>query len=611
MPLTKIAFAPGIDKQDTEYGAAGRWTDSDMVRFRYGLPEKIGGWVELISDKLIGVIRDMHAWTDLDGIRYTALGTDRKLYIYSEGAAYDITPIRATQAGLSNPFATVDGSATITVTDNAHGAQAGDFVTFSGASTTAGLDMNKEFEISTYVDPNTYTITYTGSTADATGNGGGTVTATYQISIGLSESAYGYGWGTGTWNTSTWNTPRSTTTVTINGRNWSLDNFGEDLLATVSGGATYVWNTSSGLSSNRATVVSNAPSKSRFNLISMPDRHVFLFGTETTIGSSSTADDLFLRFSSQEDYNTWTPTATNTAGSFRIQDGSKIMDAIRSRNAVLVWTDTSLHALQFVGAPFTFNLSQIGANCGAVSQHCAVDVNGTAFWMSQNSFYKFDGAISKMPCSVQDYVFEDFNITTQPETYAAVNSEFNEVTWFYCSLNAQQIDRFVTYNYLENCWSTGSLARTAWTDYGVYEKPYAGYYSTTNLGTTPTVLGVTAGASNIYQQETGTDDVSSAIDAFIESGDFDIADGQPFLHIGRGIPNFKDLAGSVDITLKFKTYPSSTTPTTVTRTIVSTTEKFDLRGRGRQANIKIESDATGDNWRYGTLRLDVQPDGGR
>ena len=412
MPLTKIAFAPGIDKQDTEYGAAGRWTDSDMVRFRYGLPEKIGGWVELISEKLIGVIRDMHPWTDLDGIRYTALGTDRKLYIYSEGAAYDITPIRATQAGLSNPFATVSGSATITVTDNAHGAQAGDFVTFSGASTTASLDMNKEFEITQYVDANTYRITYTGSTADATGNGGGTVTATYQINVGLSESAYGYGWGTGTWNTSTWNTPRSTSTVTIDGRNWSLDNFGEDLLATVSSGATYVWNTSSGLTSNRATVVSNAPSKSRFNLISMPDRHVFLFGTETTIGSTSTADDLFLRFSSQEDYNTWTPTATNTAGSFRIQDGSRIMDAIRSRNAVLVWTDTSLHALQFVGAPFTFNLSQIGANCGAVSQHCAVDVNGTAFWMSQNSFYKFDGAISKMPCSVQDYVFEDFKYYT-------------------------------------------------------------------------------------------------------------------------------------------------------------------------------------------------------
>ena len=615
MPLTKIGFAPGIDKQDTEYGAAGRWTDADMVRFRYGLPEKIGGWIELISEKLIGVVRDMHAWTDLDGIRYTALGTDRKLYVYSEGAAYDITPIRATETGLSNPFATVSGSAVITVTDSAHGAQAGDFVTFTATATIAGLDMNKEFEITTYVDANTYKVTYTGSTANATvAAGGGTVTAAYQISVGIAASAYGYGWGTGQWNVGTgeaWNEPRLTSNVTIDGRNWSIDNFGEDLLATVSAGATYFWNTSSGLSSNRATVVTNAPSKSRFNLVSMPDRHVFLFGTETTIGSTSTADDLFLRFSSQEDYTTWTPTATNTAGSYRIQDGSKIMDAIRSRNAVLVWTDTSLHALQFVGAPFTFNLSQIGANCGAVSQHCAVDVNGTAFWMSQNSFYKFDGAISKMPCSVQDYVFEDFNITQQPETYAAVNSEFNEVTWFYCSLTAQQIDRFVTYNYLEDCWSTGSLARTAWQDYGVYEKPYASYYSTTNLGTVPTVLGVTAGASNIYQQETGTNDVNAAITAFIESGDFDIADGQPFLHIGRGIPNFKDLTGSLDLTLKFKTYPSSATPTTVTQTIVATTEKFDLRGRGRQANVRIESNDTGDDWRYGTLRLDVQPDGGR
>ena len=360
-----------------------------------------------------------------------------------------------------------------------------------------------------------------------------------------------------------------------------------------------------------AAVVSSAPTVSRFNLVSMPDRHVFLFGTETTIGSSTTQDDLFLRFSSQEDYTTWTPTATNTAGSFRIQDGSKIVTAVRSRNAVLVWTDTSLNALQFVGAPFTFNLTQIGANCGAVSLHCAVDVNGTAFWMSQNSFYKFDGAISKMPCSVQDYVFEDFSITNQPETYAAVNSEFNEVTWFYTSNNATQIDRYVTYNYLENCWSTGSLARTTWLDYGVYQKPYATEYSTTAIATNDTINGLTAGATTLYQHETGEDNVTTAIPAFIESGDFDIADGQPFLHIGRGIPNFKDLTGSVDLTLKFKTYPSATTSTTVVRTVVPTTEKFDLRGRGRQANIRIDSDAVGDKWRYGTLRLDVQPDGGR
>ena len=613
MPLTKIAFAPGIDKQDTEYGAAGRWTDSDFVRFRYGLPEKIGGWVELVSAKLIGVVRDMKAWTDLDGVRYTALGTDRKLYIYTEGAIFDITPIRSTQAGLSNPFVTTSGSAIVTVNDAGHGAIQGDFVTFSGSTAVAGLDMNKEFEITAINSTSQYTVTYTGSTANASATGGGTVTATYQINIGTDVSQYGYGWGTGAWNKGTgeaWNQPRLTSTVTIEGRGWSFDTFGEDLLATVTEGKTFKWDTSVG-TGTRAVALTTTPTKSQFNLVSMPERHVFLFGTETLIGDPTTADPLFLRFSSQETTNNWNPTAVNTAGSFRIQDGSSIVTAVRSRNAVLVWTDTSLNALQFVGAPFVFNLTQIGANCGAVSLHSAVDVNGTAFWMSQNSFFKFDGAISKMPCSVQDYVFNDFSITNRPETYAAVNSEFNEVTWFYVSENSAQIDRFVSYNYLEDCWSTGSLARTTWIDYGVYQKPYATGYSTTDLGTSPSVLGVTAGASTIFQQETGFDDVNAAIDAFIESGDFDIADGQPFLHIGRGIPNFKDLAGSVDVKLKFKTYPSSTTPTTITRTVTATTEKFDLRGRGRQANVRIESDAVGDNWRYGTLRLDVQPDGGR
>jgi hypothetical protein len=610
MPLTKIAFAPGIDKQDTEYGAAGRWTDSDFVRFRYGLPEKIGGWIKLINSTLVGVARDMHAWTSLDGVRYTAIGTDRKLYIYSEGVAYDITPIRDT--GSITGFETFSNT-TVTVTDPSHNAEVGDFVTISSTSGPVNgipaATMNAEYEILTVPSANTYTIT-TATAATSTGASAATATATYQISVGTAVSQYGYGWGTYEWGKEAWGTARSTSNVTIEGRNWSFDNFGEDLLATVNNGNTFRWDTSVGVGTP-AAVISAAPTVSRFNLVSMPDRHVFLFGTETTIGNSTTQDDLFLRFASQEDYNTWVPTATNTAGSFRIQDGSKIMTAVRSRNAVLVWTDTSLNALQFVGAPFTFNLTQIGANCGAVSLHSAVDVNGTAFWMSQNSFYKFDGAISKMPCSVQDYVFEDFSITNQPETFAAVNSEFNEVTWFYTSNNATQIDRFVTYNYLENCWSVGSLARTTWQDYGVYQKPYATEYSETEIADNNVINGLTAGATTLYQHETGDDNVTLPIAAFIESGDFDIADGQPFLHIGRGIPNFKDLTGSVDITLKFKTYPSATTSTTVVRTIVPTTEKFDLRGRGRQANVRIDSDAVGDKWRYGTLRLDVQPDGGR
>jgi len=611
MPLTKIAFAPGIDKQDTEYGAAGRWTDSDFVRFRYGLPEKIGGWLKLIPTTLVGVARDMHAWTDLNGVRYTAIGTDRKLYIYTEGVAYDITPVRAT--GSITGFSTTNNSPTVTVTDPSHGASIGDFVTISSTSGPVNgipaATMNAEYQILTIPTSNTYTIT---AAADATSTGASaaTATATYQISVGTAVSQYGYGWGTYQWGKEAWGTARSTSNVTIEGRNWSFDTFGEDLLATVSNGGTFRWDTSVGVGTP-AAVVSSAPTISRFNLVSMPDRHVFLFVTETVIGTSTSKDDLFLRFSSQEDYNTWVPTATNTAGSFRIQDGSKIITAVRSRNAVLVWTDTSLNALQFVGAPFTFNLTQIGANCGAVSLHSAVDVNGTAFWMSQNSFYKFDGAISKMPCSVQDYVFEDFSITNQPETFAAVNSEFNEVTWFYTSNDATQIDRYVTYNYLVDCWSTGSLARTTWQDYGVYQKPYATEYSTTGVANNNVINGLTAGATTLFQHETGDDNVTLPITAFIESGDFDIADGQPFLHIGRGIPNFKDLTGSVDVTLKFKTYPNATNSQTVVRTVVPTTEKFDLRGRGRQANVRIDSDAVGDKWRYGTLRLDVQPDGGR
>jgi hypothetical protein len=420
---------------------------------------------------------------------------------------------------------------------------------------------------------------------------------------------YGYGWGIGTWNTGTWNTPRSTSTVTLDGRNWSFDNFGEDLIATVHKGGTFRWDTSAGLTT-RATVISQAPTTSRFNLVSMPDRHVFLFGTETTIGDATTRDDLFLRFSSQEDFTTWTPTATNTSGSFRIQDGSKIVAAVRSRNAVLVWTDNSLHALQFVGAPFTFSLVELGANCGAVGVHSAVDINGVAYWMSQNSFYLYDGTVKKLPCSVQDYVFEDFSIANYPETYAGINSEFNEITWFYPSAASTQIDRAVTYNYLEKSWHTSNLDRTTWSDYGVYQQPYATKYFPNNTATTPTVIGLTAGATTFYEHEVGFDDDGTAMTAFITSGDFDIQDGQQMLSISRGIPDFKDQVGDATIKLGLKSFPSQTS-TDISRTITTNTTKFDLRGRGRQANVDIRSTDVGANWRYGTLRLDVKPDGGR
>ena len=608
MPLSKIQFRPGIDKQNTEYGAEGRWIDSDNVRFHYGLPQKVGGWQKLIYDTLIGLARDIHAWTSLDGVRYTALGTDRKFYIYTEGTIADVTPIRKTTSSISNPF-TTNGTNNVTVTDNGHQATLGDFVTFDSFSAIDGLDMNAEFEITSITDSNNYVVTQTSNASGSTSGGGGTGNINYQISIGPDASVYGYGWGIGTWNTGTWNTPRSTSTVTLDGRNWSFDNFGEDLIATVHKGGTFRWDTSAGLST-RATVISQAPTTSRFNLVSMPDRHVFLFGTETTIGDATTRDDLFLRFSSQEDFTTWTPTATNTSGSFRIQDGSKIVAAVRSRNAVLVWTDNSLHALQFVGAPFTFSLVELGANCGAVGVHSAVDINGVAYWMSQNSFYLYDGTVKKLPCSVQDYVFEDFSIANYPETYAGINSEFNEITWFYPSAASTQIDRAVTYNYLEKSWHTSNLDRTSWSDYGVYQQPYATKYFPNNTATTPTVLGLTAGATTFYEHEVGFDDDGTAMTAFITSGDFDIQDGQQMLSISRGIPDFKDQVGDATIKLGLKSFPSDTS-TDISRTITTNTTKFDLRGRGRQANVDIRSTDVGANWRYGTLRLDVKPDGGR
>jgi hypothetical protein len=607
MPLAKLQIAPGIDKQDTEYGAEGRWIDSDNVRFHYGLPQKVGGWLKLIQETLIGVARDIHTWTSLDGVRYTALGTDRKLYLYSEGVAYDITPIRL-EAALTNPF-TTNATTTVTVAHTSHGASEGDFVTFDSFSAIDGLDMNKEFQITTVVDANSYKVTHTSQASGSTSGGGGSGNAKYQISVGVAEATYGYGWGTDAWNVDEWNTPRSTSTVTLDARNWSFDNFGEDLIATVHKGKTFRWDTSNG-TGVRAVAISQAPTSSRFTLVSMPDRHIFLFGTETTIGNSTTQDDLFLRFSSQEDFTTWGPTATNTAGSFRIQDGSKIVSAVRSRNAVLVWTDTSLHAMQFVGAPFTFSLVQIGANCGAVGVHAAVDVNGVAYWMSQNAFYLYDGSIKKIPCSVQDFVFEDFSITQQPETYVGVNSEFNEVTWYYASTNATQIDRSVTYNYLERTWYTSTLSRTTWTDYGVYQRPYATKYETGTTGTTPTVLGVTAGASLLYEHEQGVNDDQSAMTAFITSGDFDIQDGQQILSISKGIPDFKNQAGSATMTMGFKTYPTDTS-NTIDRSVDNTTKFFNLRGRGRQTNVKITSNTLDSDWRYGTLRLDIKPDGGR
>jgi len=620
MPLTKLQIAPGIDKQNTEYGAEGKWVDCDNVRFRYGLPEKIGGWTKVTSDALVGATRAILTYSALNGVKYAIYGTNKKLYAYSENSYGDITPTRATGTGNITQFGTTNGSATVTVTDSSHGALIGDFVTIASVSGAVGgisaANLQGEFEILTVPNSNTYTI-QAGAAASSTATGA-TANATYQINTGAAVSLFGYGWGAGTWSTSTWNTTRSGLTgadgVLLQSAKWALDNWGEDVLALQFDGGLFYWDTSSGLSSNLAstTNVSGAPTKSRFMLVSGDDRHVICFGTETTIGTTSTQDNMFLRWSSQETTNTWTPTATNTAGSFRLTDGNQINTAVRSRGAVMIWTDTALYQMQFIGAPLTFGFKQIGSNCGAVGINAAVDVSGTSFWMSDDSFFLYDGAVKKIPCSVQDHVFDNINPNAKQDVFCAANSDFNEVMWFYPSANSTQIDKMVAYNYAENLWYVGTLARSSWADSGVYDNPYAAEFEAEDTtASISTINGLKAGRTFVYLHEIGVNDDGAAMSNHIESGDIDIADGDNFMSISRFIPDFKNQTGTVDVVLKTRPYPSGTQTSHGSFDVTTSTTKVDTRIRGRQVAVRISSDAIDDKWRYGTMRLDIKPDGMR
>ena len=614
MKLVDLKFQPGVDKQDTAYSAGDqrKYVDSDFVRFHYGKPERWKGWSYLPNPNktIVGVVRDTHSWIGLDEIRYLAIGTDRKLYIYSEGAVYDITPIRET-AALTNPF-TTNGTTTVSVADAAHGAAVGDFVTFDSFSTIDGLDMNQEFEITSVTSASAYTVTHTSTASGSTSGGGGSGNAKYQITTGPATSSLGYGWSTLTWNTSTWNTPRSSSNLVIDARQWSLDNFGEDLIATVLNGGTFIWDTSVGTGS-RATALSNAPTASRFSLISTDTRHLLIFGTETTIGDSTTQDELFFRFSDRENATQYTPVATNEAGSLRISDGSRIMGAVKSSGQILLWTDTSMHGIQFVGTPFTFGLRQLGANCGLIGQHAAIEVNGRAYWMSDDSFYMYDGVVKKMPCSVQDYVFDDLSYTNRNDIACGLNTAFNEIIWYYPSTNASQIDRAVVYNYLENTWYTLNLARTTWLGAYVYELPIATEYDSSITANNSTILGLTAGASYIYEHESGNNQADgTAISAFLTTGSVEIADGDELMSVSKLVPDFDNLANTMTATLTLEQYPQSASNVTATGSITSTTEKIDVRGRGRAVKIKYETNTVDDTaWRLGSTKLQLRSDGRR
>jgi len=617
MALLRLFLKPGVDKQNTEYGAEGGWVDCDYVRFRYGLPEKMGGWTNFNNTEayFIGYTSEVFTWTALDGSPRAAIGTNRKLYVFYGGAWADVTPIRATTTGVT--FDTTNGSTNVVVNDSGHGAVTGDFVTFSNTTGDPGgipnADLDNEFEIVEVLNANSYRIT-SPTQATSTAAAAGTADAAYQINTGADQGYIDFGWGTGTWGFFTWGTPRPPSAgLQLNPRIWQFDNYGENLIAQVVDGDIYEWLPSGGLGT-RAVAIAGAPTKSKFALVSTPDRHLVCFGTETVLGTPASQDPMYVRFSDQENITDFVPTATNTAGGQRITDGNTIVTAIRSRGQILIFTDTSVHGQQYLGPPYTFGFQQLGANCGCIGPHAAADVNGVAFWMGRDAFFMFDGTVKKIPCTVQDYVFKDINLIQAFQVHVGINTQFTEVTWWYCSFTSDYIDRFVSYNYLENVWSIGTMARTSWADMNTFAKPVASAYLPDSTAT-PTygdpVYGLTAGRTRLYSQEDGVNAVDQPINAYVVSGYFDIGDGDQMLFMKRFIPDFKNQIGNLTVRLLLRPFPqAAASPSSLDPYVIAPgTQKVDTRARGRQIQLRIESDELGTNWRFGTMRVDIQPDG--
>jgi len=640
--LQKLNFKPGFNKMVTDSGGESQWVDGDFVRFRYGLPEKIGGWSQLTNSNntLPGAARTQHAFTSIAGEKYVAIGTSQGLFLYYEGEFFDISPLDPDGAITGADFDATSGSPTVTVNKTAHGLLDGRYVTFSSVTVPTGSGYaTSDFEDNTFEvrnkTANTFEITMPSNSAGTTSGTGSAQIDPYEI-VGPTFQTAGLGWGTSTWGSSTWGTASATSNVVLDPGLWSLDNFGQILVATIHNGKTFTWNSGAATPrANRAVVMSGAPTKTRLTQVSDRDRHVFHFGTETTIGSSTTQDPMFIRFSDQENFNVYQPTATNTAGTFRLDKGNEIIGAVSGKDYTLVLTDTSAYVIQYVGPPFTFSVRQVGTNCGLIGQNALSYSNGIVFWMSgEGGFFMFDGTVKTIPCEVEDFVFTTtgdnlgVNYSSNQLVYAEHNTLYNEINWFYPAAGSEQINRCVVYNYGENCWTTSSLARTSYVDQGLFDLPYATDYIKNALPNFP-IQGITNtyGASTYYAHETGTDQVNSSgttsIDAFIQSGDFDITnsnnianlqgDGEYIMSVKRFIPDFQVLTGNSKITLLINNYPSNTAASSPLGpfTVTSSTDKIDTRARGRLVALKIENDAVGETWRYGTLRLDAKPDGRR
>jgi hypothetical protein len=614
MPLQKLQLKPGVDRENTRYAAEGSWYETNKVRFRRGMPQKIGGWERISSATFLGICRSLLNWITLEGQNLVSVGTNLKYYIERGGAYYDITPIRST-VSLTDPFSTTSGSAVVTVTDTAHGAVDGDFVTFSGASSVGGLTLNNEYQIS-YVDGNTYTIT-AATTASASATGGGSVTAAYQVNTGSDIAVPTTGWSAGTWGSGGFGQGDVTYSEI---RLWNQANFGEDLFFTYRGGQPFYWDASAGVES-RAVYVSSLSGASDVPVIvnkafvSDIFRFAFCFGANDL--GTSVLDPMLIRWSDQEDVAKWTPAATNQAGDLRLSRGSEIITALQARQEILVWTDTALYGLQYLGAPEVWGAQLLGDNITIASTSAAVYSGNVAYWMGTDKFYLYDGTVQTLPCAVRSYVFNDFNFSQYAQVVAGTNERFDEIWWFYCSAESTQNDRYVVYNYMQDIWYYGTLSRSAWMDADLRENPLAATYS-----------------NNLVQHEVGYDCQETAtpiaITATLLSSEFDLDDGDKFMFVSRMLPDVTFDGSTADNPSAVMTllplqnsgsgYNSPTSEggsdnATVTRSTTVPIEQFTgqvyIRVRGRQMAFKIESTELGVAWKLGIPRLDMRPDGRR
>ena len=737
--LQKIAFLPGFNKQVTSTGAESQWTGGENVRFRYGTPEKIGGWQQLGESKLTGVARALHHMVNNDSQKFAIIGTNRILYAYTGGVYYDIHPlVNPSGTAISNAFSTTNGQKVVTITASSHGFQAGDICLFGDSTTFSAITnsnyssatfCDKKFMVTEIVDADNFKITVENNETGSGATTSGGITYYRYYHVGPAEQVGAFGWGialfggkvlgsttttlngallndtAGTGGSGTSITLTNTTGFPTSGTNyiqvdneeisytgvsgndltgitrgargsskaahsngatvtntsdwtgwgsaaantdkvtdpglWSIDNLGDNVIALIHNSAVFEWDSAAtNATATRATIISGAPTASRDMLVSTPDRHLVLFGTETTIGTTSTQDDMFIRFSSQEDINTWAPTATNSAGTQRLADGSRIMGAKLGKSAIYVWTDTALFTMRFVGTPFTFAYDQVGTNCGLIGMNASVEVDGAAYWMSENGFFRYTGKLESMDCLVEDYVYDDLNKTSNQLIYCGLNNLFGEITWFYPTSTSNVVDRSVYYSYLDSTperpiWFTNAstlFKRTTWIDSAIFGLPHATAYDADD-DTSFDVIGNTDGTTIYYEHETGVNytkgGTTYAVPSNITSGDFDITqdqqrgitfrgDGEFIMRISRFLPDFISQSGNTVVQLDLRNFPnqSAVSSTLGPFTVTSSTNYKSCRARARSVAVTIAnntgSDTTlGQNWKLGTFRLDVHAGGRR